>query len=108
MIDAGRLLALAVTAFVIIVVPGPSVLFVISRGVTLGRPAGLATVVGNTAGLGVQLIAVTLGLGALVQRSIVVFTMLKVAGAAYLVYLCLLYTSPSPRDRSVSRMPSSA
>ena len=75
------------TAFAIIVVPGPSVLFVISRGVTLGRRAGLATVVGNTAGLGVQLLAVTVGLGAMVQRSIVVFTMLKVAGAAYLVYL---------------------
>jgi len=87
MIDAGRMLALAATAFVIIVVPGPSVLFVISRGVTLGRRAGLATVVGNTAGLGVQLLAVTLGLGAVVQRSIVVFTMLKIAGAAYLVYL---------------------
>ena len=43
--------------------------------------------VGNTAGLGVQLLAVTLGLGAIVQQSIVVFTVLKIAGAAYLVYL---------------------
>lgn len=86
-IDLDRALALAATAFAIIVVPGPSVLFVISRGVTLGRRAALATVVGNTAGLGVQLFAVAVGLGAVVQRSIVVFTLLRVAGAAYLVYL---------------------
>ena len=66
--------------------PGPSVLFVISRGVTLGR-AGLATVVGNTAGLGVELLAVVVGLGAVVERSIVAFTVVKVAGAVYLVYL---------------------
>jgi threonine/homoserine/homoserine lactone efflux protein len=86
-IDPGRWLALAATAFAIIVVPGPSVLFVISRGVTLGRRAGLATVVGNTAGLAVQLVAVIVGLGAVVERSIVAFTVVKVAGALYLVYL---------------------
>src|SRR4051794_6744533 len=87
MIDPGRWLALAATAFAIIVVPGPSVLFVISRGVTLGRRAGLATVVGNTTGLAVQLLAVIIGLGAVVERSIVAFTVVKVAGALYLVYL---------------------
>jgi threonine/homoserine/homoserine lactone efflux protein len=87
MVDLERALGLAATAFVIIVIPGPSVLFVISRGVTLGRRAGLATVLGNTTGLAVQLLAVTVGLGAIVARSIAVFTMLKLVGAAYLVYL---------------------
>jgi threonine/homoserine/homoserine lactone efflux protein len=87
MVDTGRALALAATAFVIIVIPGPSVLFVISRGVTLGRRAGLATVVGNTLGLAVQLLAVTVGLGAVVARSVAVFTVVKLLGAAYLVYL---------------------
>ncbi len=87
MIDPERFLALIVTAFVIIVVPGPSVLFVISRGVTLGRRAGLATVLGNEAGLGVQLVLVLAGLGAVLERSIVAFTVVKVLGACYLVYL---------------------
>ncbi len=81
MVDTGRALALAATAFVIIVIPGPSVLFVISRGVTLGRRAGLATVLGNTAGLAVQLVAVTAGLGAVVARSVALFTFLKLLGA---------------------------
>jgi threonine/homoserine/homoserine lactone efflux protein len=68
-------------------VPGPSVLFVISRGASLGRRAVLATVVGNTAGLYVQVAAVAIGLGVIVERSAVVFTAVKLAGAAYLVLL---------------------
>ena len=87
MVPADHLLAFVVLAFVLIVVPGPSVLFVVTRSLTLGRGAGVATVVGNTAGVYVQVVAVAFGLGALVQESIVVFTVIKLAGAAYLVYL---------------------
>ena len=87
MVDLHLALALAATAFVIIVIPGPSVLFVISRGVTLGRRAGLATVLGNEAGLVLQVAAVAAGIGAIVSRSIVVFTTIKIVGAAYLMYL---------------------
>lgn len=87
MVPAERLAAFAVAAFALIVVPGPSVLFVISRGVALGRRAALATVVGNTAGVSVQVVAVAAGLGALVERSIVAFTAIKLVGAVYLVWL---------------------
>ena len=82
-----HLLAFVLIAFVLILVPGPSVLFVVTRSLTLGRAAGVATVVGNTAGVYVQVIAVAFGLGALVQESIVVFTIIKWCGAAYLVFL---------------------
>ena len=82
-----HLLAFTVTAFVIIVVPGPSVLFVFGRALGLGRTAGVATVAGNTIGEYVQVLAVALGIGALVERSVLAFTVLKLAGAAYLVYL---------------------
>ena len=85
--DPGRLASFGLLAFIIIVVPGPSVLFVISRGVVLGRRAALMTVLGNEAGLLVQVAAVAFGLGAIVERSITVFTVVKLAGAAYLVYL---------------------
>ena len=85
--DPGRLAAFGLLSFLIIVVPGPSVLFVISRGVVLGRRAALMTVLGNEAGLLVQVAAVALGLGAIVERSIAVFTVVKLVGAAYLVYL---------------------
>ena len=84
-----RVLAFAVTAFVIIVIPGPSVLFVVSRGVALGRRAALATVMGNTSGVLVQVAAVAVGVGAIVRRSVVVFDVLRIAGAVYLVYLGL-------------------
>jgi threonine/homoserine/homoserine lactone efflux protein len=82
-----HLLAFVLIAVVLILVPGPSVLFVVTRSLTLGPRAGLATVVGNAAGVYVQVIAVALGVGALVQESIHVFTAIKLVGAAYLVYL---------------------
>jgi threonine/homoserine/homoserine lactone efflux protein len=85
--DVGRLASFALISFAIIVVPGPSVLFVISRGITLGRRAAITTVLGNEAGLMVQVVAVAFGLGAIVERSIAAFTILKFAGAAYLVFL---------------------
>lgn len=75
------------TAFVLIVVPGPSVLFVIGRSVALGRRVGLATVVGNEIGEYVQLVAVAFGVGAVVERSAALFTTLKLVGAGYLVFL---------------------
>lgn len=87
MVDARSLAAFAVTAFLLIVVPGPSVLFVISRGVTLGRKAALLTVVGNAAGVMVMVVVVAAGLGAVLERSAVLFDAIRFAGAAYLVYL---------------------
>jgi threonine/homoserine/homoserine lactone efflux protein len=87
MIDPGRVAALAATAFVLIVIPGPGVLFIVSRGVSLGRRAALATVVGHWAGLMTQVAAVAAGIGAIVERSIAAFTLLKLIGAAYLVWL---------------------
>jgi threonine/homoserine/homoserine lactone efflux protein len=86
-ISAHQLLSFALAAFLIIVIPGPSVLFVISRGVAFGRRAALATVLGNTVGAGVQGLLVVFGLGALVTRSIVIFNVVKFGGAVYLVYL---------------------
>jgi threonine/homoserine/homoserine lactone efflux protein len=87
MLSVHQLASFAVAAFIIIVIPGPSVLFVISRGVALGRRAALATVLGNTIGAGLQGLLVVFGLGALVTRSIAVYNLVKFGGALYLVYL---------------------
>jgi threonine/homoserine/homoserine lactone efflux protein len=84
---ASHLLAFTVTAFLLILVPGPSVLFVVSRAIALGRMTGVATVAGNTAGAFCQVVAVAVGIGPLVERSVLLFTVLKLAGAAYLVLL---------------------
>jgi threonine/homoserine/homoserine lactone efflux protein len=80
-------LAFLGASLALLLVPGPSVLFVVSRGVALGRRAAVTTVLGNSSGSMVHVVAVGLGVGAAVQRSVVVFNVLKLAGAAYLVYL---------------------
>lgn len=81
------IVAFATTAFALIVVPGPSVLFVISRGVALGRRAALATVVGNAAGAYLQALVVAVGMAPLITSSQTVFTAIRLAGAAYLIWL---------------------
>jgi threonine/homoserine/homoserine lactone efflux protein len=82
-----HVLAFAALSLVLIVIPGPSVLFTIGRALTVGRREALLTVVGNAAGAYLQVVAVALGIGVIVERSAVVFTVVKFAGAAYLVYL---------------------
>lgn len=82
-----HLLPFAVASFLLIVAPGPSVLFVISRALAYGRGVALATVAGNAAGCVALAAAVAVGVGAIVQTSAVAFQVIKFAGAAYLVYL---------------------
>jgi threonine/homoserine/homoserine lactone efflux protein len=82
-----RYLTFLVTALVLILIPGPSVLFTIGRALTLGRQGALLSVAGNAIGSLLQVLAVALGVGALVARSAEVYAVIKYAGAAYLVYL---------------------
>jgi threonine/homoserine/homoserine lactone efflux protein len=86
-ISSGHLLAFAAASFVVIVIPGPSVVFVIGRALAYGRRTALRTVCGNAAGNYVVAVCVAVGIGAIVQRSATVFSVLKLAGAAYLVWL---------------------
>ena len=87
MVDASTLLAFVLASFILVVVPGPSVLFVISRGVALGRKAAVLTVLGNEIGLFLQVLLVAAGVGSLVERSVLAYEVLRLAGAAYIVYL---------------------
>ena len=82
-----RVLTFAFLSLAVILIPGPNVLFVISRSLMLGRAAGVGTAVGGQLGACTQVIAVAIGIGALVERSLVIFTVIKLAGALYLVYL---------------------
>ena len=86
-LSTDRLLAFAVTAFVVIVIPGPSVLFVVGRALASGRRVAVLTGVGNALGEYVQVLAVAFGVGALAEQSVAAFTALKLLGGAYLVYL---------------------
>jgi threonine/homoserine/homoserine lactone efflux protein len=87
MVPASHVLAFAAVVTVLIAIPGPSVLFTISRALTVGRRAALLTVIGNELGLCVQVVAVAFGVGAVVERSAQVITVVKLAGAVYLAFL---------------------
>ena len=89
MISSGRLLAFAAIAFVVIVLPGPSVFFVVGRALASGRRVAVFSVLGNAAGEYVQVIAIAVGIGALVKQSVAAFTVLKLLGGCYLLYLGL-------------------
>ncbi len=87
MISGGQLLGFTAASLVMIVIPGPGVLFVIGRALAHGRRTALATAVGHAAGNFVVAAFVAVGLGAILQRSATAFVVVKVIGAAYLVWL---------------------
>jgi len=87
MVPLSNLLTFALAAAVLIAVPGPSVLFVIGRSLALGRKGGLLSVLGNALGMIPQVVAVALGVGVALAQSVLLFTIVKFAGAAYLVFL---------------------
>ena len=79
------LFAAASLAFLII--PGPSVFYIVARSLAQGRQAGLASMLGVQAGGLVHVVAAAVGVSALIASSAQAFTIVKYAGAAYLVYL---------------------
>lgn len=76
-----------VAAFVLLAIPGPAVLFVVAQSIRHGRRAGVVGVVGLHVGTLVQVAAAAAGISALVVSSATAFSVVKYAGAAYLVFL---------------------
>ena len=87
MVSTDRFLAFAAMSLLVIVIPGPSVLFVIGRALAHGRRTAVATALGNVFGSYLLVTAVAFGIGALVERSVTIYLTVKLAGAAYLIYL---------------------
>ncbi len=87
MISAGQLLGFALASLVLIVIPGPGVLFIVGRALAHGRRTALATACGHAAGSYLVAACVAVGLGTLLERSAQAFVIVKVAGALYLVWL---------------------
>jgi threonine/homoserine/homoserine lactone efflux protein len=82
-----HLLAFTLTCAVVVLIPGPSVLFTVGRALSLGRRGALLTVAGNATGVYVQVLFVAIGLGAVVAASATAYTAVRVAGALYLIWL---------------------
>jgi threonine/homoserine/homoserine lactone efflux protein len=74
-------------ALLLLLIPGPAVLYIVARGASQGRRAGLVSVAGIHVGTLVHIGAAVLGLSALIVASATAFTAIKLAGAAYLIYL---------------------
>lgn len=87
MIPVGNIVAFLVAATVLIVVPGPGVLFTIGRALTDGKRAALMSVVAHSVGVLLVLVLVAAGLGAVVAASSIALTVVKFTGALYLIYI---------------------
>ena len=81
------LLLFITAAVILLLIPGPAVLYVVARSVDQGRRAGLASSSGIATGTLAHVLAATLGLSALLLSSAVAYSLVKYAGAAYLFYL---------------------
>ncbi|MSW07179.1 MAG: LysE family translocator, partial [Actinobacteria bacterium] len=76
-----------IAAFVIILAPGPSVLFVIARAIAWGRKIAVLTVAGNVTGFFTISLIISIGLGPLLQKSDLAYAAIQWGGGAYLIYL---------------------
>ena len=82
-----RLWEYLIATVLIILAPGPSVLFTIARAIAWGRLAAIATVIGNAFGMFLVSVFVAVGLGPVLQRSQLLYNAIQWAGGAYLIYL---------------------
>ena len=112
MLDSSVLIGFVAAALVVLLTPGPGVLYVVARSVSQGQRAGLISVLGLSSGALVHVAAAALGLSAILLASAAAFTIVKLLGAGYLIYLgirMLLARGPAtgidvPAPRSLSRM----
>jgi len=81
------LFAFSLTALVLLLIPGPAVLYIVSQSVTHGRRAGVVATLGVHTGTMVHIAAAALGLSAILVSSSLAFAAVRFIGAAYLIYL---------------------
>jgi threonine/homoserine/homoserine lactone efflux protein len=85
--DLATLVLFAASAATLVLIPGPNLIYIVTRSVESGRRAGLASVLGIETGTMIHVAAAAFGLSALLASSAVAFEIVKYAGVAYLVYL---------------------
>jgi len=88
--DVSVVLGFLVAVFLVSVVPGPDMLFIVANAAAGGRRTGVVAAAGMSTGLAVHSVAAALGLGALIQAAPQVLNGVRVAGAAFLLYLAYL------------------
>ena len=106
--DSTSLVAFIAAALLVLLIPGPGVLYIVARSLGQGRRAGFISVLGLSAGALVHVLAATVGLSALLLTSATAFGIVKMLGAAFLIYLGVqtilvrhepsVIEAPSPRS----------
>jgi threonine/homoserine/homoserine lactone efflux protein len=101
--SAANIGAFALFGIVLLLIPGPAVLYIVGRSVEQGRLAGVVSVLGITTGTLVHVVAAVVGLSALVVKSVLAFSIVKYVGAAYLIYIGLrrLFSRADPSPEAV-------
>jgi threonine/homoserine/homoserine lactone efflux protein len=84
--DASTLAVFSAAALLLLIIPGPAVLYIVAQSVSRGRMAGLVSMLGIQVGGLVHVTAAAVGLSALVVQSALAFSVVKYVGAAYLVF----------------------
>ena len=87
MFDSSTLFVFVAAAAALLIVPGPAVLYIVTRSIDQGRMAGIVSVLGVGVGTLFHVIAAALGLSAILMSSALAFNIVKYLGAAYLIYL---------------------
>ena len=87
-----------IATILIILAPGPSVLFTIARAISWGRVTAIATVIGNAFGMFLVSVLVAVGLGPVIQNSTLLYHGIQWAGGAYLIYLGITAIKASAID----------
>ncbi len=102
--DVSKFPLFLMTTFVLLMTPGPAVLYIVTRSIDQGRKAGIVSCFAASVGNSVQVIAAALGMSALLVSSVLVFDLVKYLGAAYLIYLGFsrLLTKEERHQREVS------
>lgn len=88
--ESMNLVLFALSSFVLIIVPGPDILFVITQGMSFGKKAGFITALGLSMGIIIHTVAATLGLSIIFQTSATAFMLLQYIGVIYLLYLAFM------------------
>jgi len=86
-LDYSHFVAFLVATFIIAIVPGPDMAFIVSRSVSEGKTAGIATAIGMQVGVLFHILLAAFGLSAILLKSALVFQIIKYIGAGYLIYL---------------------
>lgn len=103
--SGATLIAFSVAAFILVIIPGPAVFYILGRGMTQGRRAAVVSALGIETGSLIHVIAAVVGLSAIISASALAYESLRWAGVVYLLYLGIDALRSAPAHRRAASLP---